>query len=51
MIRLTAVAVTFAIGIAFTSVPQADAQSPDPALLAPGLSGHALARETTMVSL
>jgi hypothetical protein len=43
MIRLAAVGITFAIGGAFTAAPPANAQSPDPALLAPGLSGQVLA--------
>jgi hypothetical protein len=43
MIRLTVVAVMFAIGTAFAAMPQANAQSPDPALLAPGHSGRMLA--------
>jgi hypothetical protein len=43
MIRLTVVAVMFAIGAASLATPQANAQSPDPALLAPGNSGRMLA--------
>jgi hypothetical protein len=43
MIRFTAVAVMFALGAAFLAAPQANAQSPDPALLAPGQSGRMLA--------
>jgi hypothetical protein len=43
MIRFTAIAILFAVGTAFATVPQAGAQSPDPALLAPGQSGRMLA--------
>jgi hypothetical protein len=43
MIRLTVVAVMFAIGTVSLATPQANAQSPDPALLAPGHSGRMLA--------
>jgi|HubBroStandDraft_3_1064219.scaffolds.fasta_scaffold789752_1 hypothetical protein len=43
MIRFTAVAVMFALSAAFLAAPQANAQSPDPALLAPGQSGRMLA--------
>jgi hypothetical protein len=43
MIRLTVVAVMFAIGTVPLAIPQANAQSPDPALLAPGHSGRMLA--------
>jgi hypothetical protein len=43
MIRLSVIAVVFAIGTAFAAMPQANAQSPDPALLAPGHSGRMLA--------
>jgi hypothetical protein len=43
MIRLTVVAVLFAIGAASLATPQANAQSPDPALLAPGQSGRMMA--------
>jgi hypothetical protein len=39
MIRLTVVAVMCAIGTASLATPQANAQSPDPALLAPGEVG------------
>jgi hypothetical protein len=42
MIRLTVVAVMFAIGTVSLAIP-ANAQSPDPALLAPGHSGRMLA--------
>jgi hypothetical protein len=43
MNRLTVVAVMFAIGAASLATPQANAQSPDPALLAPGQSGRLMA--------
>jgi hypothetical protein len=43
MIRLTVVALIFAIGTVSLAIPKADAQSPDPALLAPGHSGRMLA--------
>jgi hypothetical protein len=43
MIRLTVVAVMFAIGTVSLATPKANAQSPDPALLAPGQSGRMLA--------
>jgi hypothetical protein len=43
MIRLTVVAVVFAISIVSLAASQANAQSPDPALLAPGRSGRMLA--------
>jgi hypothetical protein len=43
MIRLTVVAVMFAIGTASLATPEANAQSPDPALLAPGQSGRMMA--------
>ena len=43
MIRLTSVAVMFAVGTVSLATPQASAQSPDPALLAPGQSGRMLA--------
>jgi hypothetical protein len=42
MVRLTLIAVIFAVGIASLPTPQANAQSPDPALLAPGQSGRML---------
>jgi len=43
MIRLTVIAVMLAIGAASLATPQANAQSPDPALLAPGQSGRLMA--------
>jgi hypothetical protein len=43
MIRLTVIVVMLAIGTASLATPQANAQSPDPALLAPGHSGRMLA--------
>jgi hypothetical protein len=43
MIRLTVIAAIFAVGTASLATPQANAQSPDPALLAPGQSGRMLA--------
>jgi hypothetical protein len=43
MLRLTVVAVMFAMGAASLATPRANAQSPDPALLAPGQSGRMLA--------
>jgi hypothetical protein len=43
MLRLTVVAVMFATGAASLATPRANAQSPDPALLAPGQSGRMLA--------
>jgi hypothetical protein len=43
MIRFTAIVILFAVGTAFATVPQAGAQSPNPALLAPGQSGRMLA--------
>jgi hypothetical protein len=43
MIRVTVVAVMFAIGAVSLAIPQANAQSPDPAVLAPGHSGRMLA--------
>jgi hypothetical protein len=43
MNHLTVVAVMFAIGAASLATPQANAQSPDPALLAPGQSGRMMA--------
>jgi hypothetical protein len=43
MTRLTVVAVMFAICTASLATPQANAQSPDPALLAPGQSGRLMA--------
>jgi hypothetical protein len=39
MIRLTVIAITFAVGAASLATSQANAQSPNPALLAPGHSG------------
>jgi hypothetical protein len=43
MIRFTAIAILFAVGTGFATMPHASAQSPDPALLAPGQSGRVLA--------
>jgi hypothetical protein len=43
MIRLNVVAVMFAIGTVSLAIPNASAQSPNPALLAPGQSGRMLA--------
>jgi hypothetical protein len=43
MIRLTAIAMMFTVSICFLATPQANAQSPDPALLAPGGSGRMMA--------
>jgi hypothetical protein len=43
MNRLTVLAVMFAIGTASLATSQANAQSPDPALLAPGQSGRLMA--------
>jgi hypothetical protein len=43
MFRLTVMTILFAVGAAFAAIPQAGAQSPDPALLAPGQSGRMLA--------
>jgi hypothetical protein len=43
MIRLTAIAVIFAVVTASPATRQANAQSPDPALLAPGHSGRMMA--------
>jgi hypothetical protein len=43
MIRLPVMAVIFAIGTVTLAMPPANAQSPDPALLAPGQSGRMLA--------
>jgi hypothetical protein len=43
MIRLTVVAVMFAIGTVSVATSKANAQSPNPALLAPGQSGRMLA--------
>jgi hypothetical protein len=43
MLRITVIAVIFAVGTASLATPQASAQSPDPALLAPGQSGRMLA--------
>jgi hypothetical protein len=43
MIRFVAIAILFAVCAAFAAMPQASAQSPDPALLAPGQSGRMLA--------
>jgi hypothetical protein len=42
MIRLTVVAVMFAVGTASLATSQANAQSPNPAVLAPGNSGRML---------
>jgi hypothetical protein len=39
MIRLTVIAIAFAVGAASLATSQANAQSPNPALLAPGHSG------------
>jgi hypothetical protein len=43
MIRLTVVALIVAVGTASLAIPKADAQSPNPVLLAPGHSGRMLA--------
>jgi hypothetical protein len=43
MIRLTVVAIIFAVVTASSATRQANAQSPDPALLAPGQSGRMMA--------
>ena len=43
MIRLTVIAVMLAIGAASLATSQANAQSRDPALLAPGQSGRLMA--------
>jgi hypothetical protein len=43
MIRLTVIAVVFAVVTASLATRQANAQSPDPALLAPGQSGRMMA--------
>jgi hypothetical protein len=43
MIRLTVVALIFVFGAASLEMSQVKAQSPDPALLAPGQSGRMLA--------
>jgi hypothetical protein len=43
MIRLSVMAVIFGIGSASLATSAAQAQSPDPALLAPGQSGRMLA--------
>ena len=43
MIRLSVMAAIFAIGAASLATSSANAQSPDPALLAPGQSGRMLA--------
>jgi hypothetical protein len=43
MSRFTALALTFVLAAAFPAAPRANAQSPDPALLAPGHSGRMLA--------
>jgi hypothetical protein len=41
--RFTATAFLLAVGAAFVTMPPASAQSPNPALLAPGHSGRMLA--------
>jgi hypothetical protein len=43
MIRLTVVALIVAVGTVSLAIPKADAQSPNPVLLAPGHSGRMLA--------
>jgi hypothetical protein len=43
MIRLTVVALIVAVGTVSLAIPKADAQSPNPLLLAPGHSGRMLA--------
>jgi hypothetical protein len=43
MIRIVVASVIFAGSIAVLPTPQANAQSPDPALLAPGQSGRMMA--------
>jgi hypothetical protein len=50
MIRFTAVAIMFGVGTILAPMSQASAQSPDPALLAPGRSGRMLAPPRYSVS-
>jgi hypothetical protein len=43
MIRFTVIAILYAVVTGFATLPQVRAQSPNPALLAPGQSGRMLA--------
>jgi hypothetical protein len=47
MIRVAIVLVTLAVGVAVLTTSEAGAQSPDPALLAPGQSGRLMAPART----
>jgi hypothetical protein len=47
MLRLNVIAVIFAVGTMSLATPQANAQSPDPAMLAPGQFGADAATTTT----